>query len=306
VRRRQPDREVVDVGWIVFLAIAIPLLAVVAWVVFDDSFVQIEPGQLGLLLVRGKATDRALQPGPHWVPALRRRMVQVYPSLELSFRAALTPPAATATSELERSGPAPQVLLGDRNTALVAYTVRFRLDPASLHEIHDRFGPEGIWTAVQDATAPTVRATLAQPTVGVDDLFGPARADLEARLGEEVTAVLAACGLVVTMFALGDVDLGQVGDVIEATARARHELAREQAEAPTRVERARIDADLAPYLGEPTAETALRYRELDSWQALARHTGPIPPAGWGAAALAAAPPEPVPETPAPETAAQEP
>ena len=294
-------------GWIVFLAIAIPLLAVVAWVVFEDSFVQIQPGQLGLLLVRGKATDRALQPGPHWVPALRRRMVQVYPSLELSFRAGLAPPAATATataSELERTGPAPQVLLGDRSAAVVGYTVRFRLDPALLREVHDRFGPQGIWTAVQDATAPTVRAALAQPTVGVDDLFGAARTDLERRLGDEIGTALAGCGLVLTMFALGDVDLGQTGDVIQATARARHELAREQAEAPLRVERARIDADLAPYLGDPTVATALQYREIDSWQALARQAGPVPPAAWPA--VAGARPEPPPDAPAPEPAAQEP
>jgi hypothetical protein len=49
-------------GWIIFLAIAVPLLAVVAWVVFDDSFVRIEPGQLGLLLIHGRATDRASIP----------------------------------------------------------------------------------------------------------------------------------------------------------------------------------------------------------------------------------------------------
>jgi hypothetical protein len=34
-------------GWIIFLAIAVPLLAVVAWVVFDDSFVRIRPGAPG-------------------------------------------------------------------------------------------------------------------------------------------------------------------------------------------------------------------------------------------------------------------
>ncbi len=46
--------------WIIFAAIAIPILGVIAWVVLDDSFVRIEPGQLGLLLVKGRATDIAL------------------------------------------------------------------------------------------------------------------------------------------------------------------------------------------------------------------------------------------------------
>jgi regulator of protease activity HflC (stomatin/prohibitin superfamily) len=262
------------VGWIIFLAIAIPLLALVAWAVFDDSFVQIEPGQLGLLLVRGRATDRALDPGPHWVPALRRRMVQMYPSLELSFRTGV---GATATGgELERVGPAPRVLLGDRVTLVVSYTVRFRLDREMLREVHNRFGPDGIWTAVRDETARTVRNALAQPDVGVDDLFGPPRAVLEERVGEEVKAVLAGLGFVLTLFSLGDLDLGRTGEVLQATARARHELEREQAESAMRLERAKIDADLAPYLGATPTEAAIRYREVDSWQELARATGPVP------------------------------
>jgi regulator of protease activity HflC (stomatin/prohibitin superfamily) len=262
------------VSWIIFLAIAIPLLAVVAWVVFDDSFVQIEPGHLGLLLIRGKATDRALDPGPHWVPALRRRMVQVYPSLELSFCAGSAVAAASAT-ELERAGPAPRVMLGDRVTALVSYTVRFRLDPAMLREIHNRFGPDGIWAAVRDDSARTIRTVLAQPDVGLGDLFGPARAELERRVGDEVRTTLSALGFVLTMFSLGDLDLGRTGEVVQATARARHELEREEAEAAMRMARAKIDADLAPYLGTPSTEAAIRYREVDSWQELARTTGPV-------------------------------
>jgi regulator of protease activity HflC (stomatin/prohibitin superfamily) len=263
------------VGWIIFLAIAIPLLAVVAWVVFDDSFVQIEPGQLGLLLVRGKATDRALEPGPHWVPALRRRMVQAYPSVELSWRTSLAPTASAG--ELERSGMAPHVVLGDRVTAVVSYAVRFRLDPVMLREIHNRFGPDGIWAVVRDETAKTVRAALAKPTVGLDDLFGPARSSLEAAVGGEVTTALGALGFVVTMFSLADLDLGRTGEVIQATARARHEVEREQAEASMRMTRARIDAELEPYLAAASTEAAIRYREVDSWQEVLRTTGLVMP-----------------------------
>jgi hypothetical protein len=274
---------------------------VVAWVVFDDSFVQIEPGHLGLLLIRGKATDRAFDPGPHWVPALRRRMVQVYPSLELSFCAGSAVPAAPA-SELERAGPAPRVMLGDRVTAIVSYTVRFRLDPAMLREIHNRFGPDGIWAAVRDDSARTIRTVLAQPDVGLGDLFGPARAELEERVGEEVRTTLSSLGFVLTMFTLGDLDLGRTGEVVQATARARHELEREEAEAAMRMARAKIDADLAPYLGTPSTEAAIRYREVDSWQELARTTGPV---HWslkrGAAADAPASPDATPvDEPAPD------
>jgi hypothetical protein len=265
------QREATDVGWIIFLAIAVPLVAVVAWAVFDDSLVQIEPGQLGLLLVRGRATDRALEPGPHWVPALRRRMVQPYPSLELSFRTGTAP--AVSTSELERTGPALHLMLGDRALVTVSYTVRFRLDQAMLQEVHNRFGPDGIWAAVRDETARTVRSALAQADVGLDDLFEPARGALERRVGDAVTAALAGSGFVVTMFSFGDLDLGRTGEVIQATARARLELAREHAEAGMRVARAKVDADLATYLAAPSTDVALRYREIDSWQQWARMAG---------------------------------
>jgi hypothetical protein len=269
------DREATDVGWIIFLAIAIPLLAVVAWVAFDDSFVRIEPGQLGLLLVHGRATDRVLDPGPHWVPTLRRRMVQIYPSLELTFRAGDA--GGVAAADLEHSGPAPSVTLGDRASVAVAYTVRFRLDPEMLRVVHNRFGPDGIWAAVRDETARTVRTSLAGTDIGIDDLFGTARAGLEQRVGDEVQARLAELGFVMTMFSLGDLDLGRTGAVIQATARARLELEREEAEAATRVARAKVDADLAPYLPAPAADAAIRYREIDSWQELARTSmlGPL-------------------------------
>ena len=276
-------------GWIIFLAIAIPLLAVVGWVVFDDSFVRIEPGQLGLLLIHGRATDRALDPGPHWVPALRRRMVQIYPSLELTFRAG--DPAATVASDLERAGPAPLVTLGDRLTAVVSYAVRFRLDREMLREVHNRFGPDGLWATVRDETARTVRTSLADPSLGLDDLFGNARAGLEERLGNDVSTALAALGFVVTMFSLGDLDLGRTGEVIQATARARHELEREEAEAAMRTARAKIDADLAPYLGSPATDAAIRYREVDSWQELARATGYVHQA-MGRAGVPESPPPP--------------
>src|SRR6476469_4246452 len=85
--------------WIIFAAIAVPILGLIAWFVLDDSFVRIEPGQLGLLLIKGRATDIALQPGPHWVPALRRREVQTYPSVEMSYRARLD--ADSSSTDLE-------------------------------------------------------------------------------------------------------------------------------------------------------------------------------------------------------------
>ena len=55
--------------------------------------------------------------------------------------------------------------------------------------------------------------------------------------------------------------------VIQSTVRARLELAREEAEAAVRLARARIDAELEPYLAS-LPEAALRYREVDVWRDL--------------------------------------
>jgi SPFH domain / Band 7 family len=258
------------VGWIVFLALALPLLAIFGWMILSGSVVHIPAGRLGLLLIRGRATDQVLAPGPHWVPALRRRMVEEYPSLELSYRAVPDLTAAPESGELERSGPAPQVTLGDRTELRLGYTVRFRLDENQLRSVHERFGPEGIWPAVRDLSTRAVRGCVSAPDIGVDDLFGPSLVTLAETIGAAVAASLAADGLTLTMFALGDVDLGRTGDVIQSTVRARLENDREEAESTMRLTRARIDAELEPYLTSGS-DAALRYREVDVWRDLA-HT----------------------------------
>jgi regulator of protease activity HflC (stomatin/prohibitin superfamily) len=274
------------VGWIIFLALAIPLVGVIVWVALDESFVRIEPGQLGLLLVHGRATDTVLEPGPHWVPALRRRHVETYPSLELSFTAGGEGRTDEDTDPLARIAPTLQVNLGDRNPVTVAYTVRFRLDRERLPVVHERFGPDGIWTAVRDNSARVMRAQLGRSDLVIDDLVGPERQQLEKQLADEVTVALADDAFVVTSFFLGDLDLGRAGEVIEAIARARLELEREQAEAAMRLARAQIDADLAPFIAAVATDAALRYREVDSWRELARSQQAgvmLPPVGRPAA-----------------------
>jgi hypothetical protein len=273
------------VAWIIFLAIAVPILGILVWVVLDGSLQRIAPGRLGLLLVRGVPTDRTLGPGVHWVPTLRRRMVVEYPSLELAYRAGDAWPTIDADDELERSGPALTASLCDRTVVTVGYTIRFRLDEQMIQVIHTRFGAEGIWAAVRDESGRTLRDALGDVRFGVDDLSGPARRAMETDLSSAMTAGLAPSGLVVTMFSIGDLDLGRAGDVIQATVRARLELQREEAEAAMRVARARIDAELGPYIDAATSDAALRYREVDSWRDIAplrgvgptRHPEPPPP-----------------------------
>ena len=256
-------------AWAIFLVVSIPLLGFMLWLLLSASFVRIEPGKLGLLLVRGEATDHALLPGPHFVPALRRRMVQVYPSNELSYRAGDPDNSDPTASELENSGPPLRVMLGDRATVELGCTIRFRLQPEQLRTIHNRFGPDGLWAAVRDESSRTIRAHLGQPELGIDDLFGPARQSLETDLGAAVAEALMAAGFEMTLFGLGDLDLGRTGEVIQATVRARHDLEREEAEAGARLARARIDAELEPYYASTSTDAALRYREVDVWRELA-------------------------------------
>ena len=251
-------------AWIIFLLVALPIVGVLVWILLTESFVRIQPGQLGLVLVRGRATDKALLPGTHWVPAFRRRMVQVYPSLELSYRAEGAPAVPAESAQLEQTGPRLALTLGDRTAMRMSYTLRFRLMTEQLRSIHDRFGPDGLWAAVRDRSGGVLRASLGDPATGLDDLFGPARSTLEERLRADLAAALVADGFEVTMFGLGDLDLGRTGDVVQATARARLELAREQAEAATRSARAGHDVEMRALLGD--AAMAMRYREIDLWR----------------------------------------
>jgi len=122
------------VGWIIVLVVAVPTIGLLLWMAIGASLVRVPSGSLGLLMLKGRASDTDLLPGSHFVPALRRRAVEIYPSVELSYRAG-GPPVADG-SVLERSGPALEVTLGDRTRAAVSYTVRFRLVPEQLRHVH--------------------------------------------------------------------------------------------------------------------------------------------------------------------------
>ena len=257
---------------IVLFIIVVPILATFVWSVLRQSRTTIPAGELGLLVVKGKPTDRVLLPGAHWVPSLRKRQAVGYPAVEMSYRATdAASAAAPSTSAHEAYGPPLAVTLGDRSEAVVAYTLRFRLDPERLRLVHERFGPDGLWAVVRDESARALSSALSDPACTIDDLFGTARIELEDRLGAAVARVLDADGLVMTSFSLGTVDLGRAGELIQAAVRARLELAREEAEAATRIARVRHDAELAPYL-VGVGEAALRYRQTDVWRDLVQRS----------------------------------
>ncbi|HEY4991471.1 MAG TPA: SPFH domain-containing protein [Nakamurella sp.] len=266
------------IAWIILLVLLIPIIGVLIFVIVVASLVRVPSGSLGLVMSKGRATDTALLPGLHFLPAIRRRMVEEYPSVELAYRAGGQGDTEETLPDrarpLERSGPptrfkhldqsgAPwQVTLGDRTTAIMSVTVRFRLEPEHLRLVHERFGPNGIFGVVRDESSRAVMNTLGDPEFSIDSLFGKAREACQERLAVAVSEALEADGILLTALVLGTVDLGRTGEVIAATARARHELEREQAEAATRTARALNDADLQQHLTD-SSDAAWRYRETD-------------------------------------------
>ena len=254
-------------GWILALLVAAPIVLFLIWWLADEMIVDVETGTIGLLLVRGKPTDTVLEPGLHLVARLRRRTVASYPALEMSLRVG-EQDGPFADDDLERGAPALGAVLGDRTDCTVSYTARFRIDRSALKQIHVRYGSSGLWSVARDAANTAVRHALLQPAVGVDDLFGAERIALEAAVSAAVSEALGSHGLELCALSLDAVDLGRAGESIQAAARARLELAREQAESEMRVERARRDAEVAGVLADVHADPALRYRETEAWRDL--------------------------------------
>jgi regulator of protease activity HflC (stomatin/prohibitin superfamily) len=243
------------VAWVILLVLVLPMLGLLLWAVLRSSFVRVPSGSLGLLLIKGRATDKSMLPGAHFVPALRRHMAELYPSVELTFRA----DGGVDDSPLTSSAPPLTVTLGDRTTVTVTVTVRFRLMPDQLRVVHERFGPQGVFTIVRDETNRAVQRGLGAPDIGVKDLLGASRETTESALAEAVALALGQDGIELRAFALGSVDLGRTGEVVQAISRATYELEREETEAQTRLAQARNDAVLQQLL-QPGGEAAWRYR----------------------------------------------
>ncbi len=257
-------------GWMIFIAIVVPVVGGLIYFLADDALIRVDAGKLGLLLIKGRATDKTLLPGPHFVPAFRRHSVEEYPSLELSFRAGDFDPLDHIQSDFQHTSSAVRATLGDGADASIAYTLRFRLDPVALRAIHERFGQDGIWPAIRDLSTSAVRSAVLDPEIDLDSLRTPERTSLSDKLQESIRAALRGAGFDLTLFSLGNTDLGAADELMQATIRARLELEREEAEAPVRLARARHDAELQPLVTGDASGVALRYRENEVWRDIAR------------------------------------
>jgi regulator of protease activity HflC (stomatin/prohibitin superfamily) len=241
------------------------VVAVVSTVLFETS-VTVEPGTLALLLKRGEATDRAVGPGRHFVQPWRKAVVQIYPSREL---AVITGGGAPLADHRVETVEAPlRVYLGDRTEATLSFTVRCQLDIEQVKTVHDRFGPEGLWSALRDEIRRCVITETSAADVTVEDAFGTRRDALERRLETALGASLLAIGFHLRMFNLREIDLGETGEVIQSTLRAGRELEREQALAEVRRARLENDASMHDLLSGVDGEIMLRYRQIEVWRDL--------------------------------------
>jgi regulator of protease activity HflC (stomatin/prohibitin superfamily) len=259
------------------LVILVPVIGFVAWLLLVDASVRIEPGTVGLLLRRGKATNRALAPGRHFVVPFQKLMVQTYPSRELSYVAGGSSGATTETDMIDSTL---RLQLGDRTVAELSYTLRCRLLLDEVRQVHNRFGPDGIWTILRDTSRSTLIATTVAPDVTIDDAFGERFLALEKRLTEALTSSLERVGFELTSFSLREIDLGATGDVIQGTLRATAEVERETARAALRRIRVASDVELSPLLEGTGGDLLLRYQQVESWEDLVQrwNGGNIPSA----------------------------
>ena len=77
---------------IVFVLFVVPALGFALYLWLSDALVRIDAGEVGLVEVWGRPTDRVLSPGTHLVVPLGRMTMRPYPTRELF--AGPTPPSS--------------------------------------------------------------------------------------------------------------------------------------------------------------------------------------------------------------------
>jgi regulator of protease activity HflC (stomatin/prohibitin superfamily) len=275
-------------GWVALGLGVVCALAVVAWLVLLATSFRVEPGTVVLLLKQGRPTGRVVGPGRHFIQPWRKVLVQVYPARELALVAG---GSASSDERVDHLDAALRVHLADKVFARLSYTVRFRLETDKVQLVHDRFGAEGIWPVIRDTTRRCLLAEAANASV--DDVFGEEFAALEERCATALRAALDGVGFELEVFTLREVDLGETGEVIQATLRADLELDLEQALARVRQVRLDNDASMAETLAGLDSQVLLRYRQLESWREVLRRAdgGQMLPAALAAMLVAGQPGE---------------
>ncbi len=250
--------------WI-FLLVLVPIVGFIVWLVLLDTSIRIEPGTLGLLIVRGRATGRAMTPGRHFVRPWRKGVIQTYPSRELAFVAG---GGHMSNPDVDYIDEPLKVTLADGTTATMKFTVRCQLIPKKVQDIHDSFGPEGIWAALRDTSRRLAITEARASGVTAADAVGRGYGALEQRINKGLKRSLGDIGFELHMFNVRELDLGDTGEVIQAAVRADAELQREQAMAEVRRTQAANDAALVADVPGLDFDQVLRYRQIEAWREL--------------------------------------
>ena len=127
---------------------------------------------------------------------------------------------------------------------------------------------------------------LGDPAVGIVDLLGDGRRQLEGRLTDAVGEVLL-YGFELTLFTVEDTDLGRTGEVIQAHGARPLRAGRRAGRARDACWPRCSPTRRSPSTSEPAPKVppaALRYRELGVWREII-----TTPAGGSAMAVAARP-----------------
>ena len=273
---------------VVLVLLVIPVIGFVVWQILEEARVRIDSGTIGLVIVRGAATERVLEPGVHYLRPYRQQLVQRYPLRELTYLTV----DDDSTEPDDFTDPPLQLHLADRTAATVLYTIRFRIRPDDLRAIHERIGPDGIKGAIRDRSRQVLLDAFAEPGLEYLDTFAERRTALQSRLNAALETALRGDGFDVALFSLRDVGLGEVGEMLQDAIRRRAELDREAAAAAVRRARVRSDADANAEIAEGATEEVLRYRQIELGRELVERwdgRGPMP-GSIGAAARSAAPP----------------
>jgi regulator of protease activity HflC (stomatin/prohibitin superfamily) len=250
------------VAVVVLVVVGLPLLIFALWWVLQELRVSIESGSVALVLQRGVATEKVLQPGLHLLRPYKKRTMQIYPLRELTYLAG--PGQQPEASDLQDEPL--ELHLGDRTAVAVSYTVRFRIRPEKLRDLHERVGPLGIKSVVRDRSRQVLMDRLGEAGTTYADLFGEARAALQTALSEQLGTALEGESLELVLFTLRDVDLGETGEMVQAAVRGRAELEREEAAAAVRLARVRNENEINTLLVGGLADEVIRYRQIELWR----------------------------------------
>lgn len=243
--------------------VSVSIVALVVWPVLVETSIRVEPDTLALLLRRGEATSRALGPGRHFIQPWRKAMVQVYPAREIAL---LAGGVASGDTSVDATDAPLRLHFGDKTFTELSYTIRCQLDPTKLKDVHNHFGPDGIWAAIRDTSRRSLIAEAGESTISIDDAFGDKFGALQQRLGDALRTALDDIGFELKMFSLSEIYLGETGEVIQSTLRAAAELERNTALVEVRKARLQNDAELAGLIADFDGDSCCATARSRRWE----------------------------------------